>query len=89
VDARAQEKRFLWEISEAVTRLCPVFPGEHRRKLDREQYDTAEFVDKLTHQGCLAPSIPEKLGSYRAAAAGTNLFRGHVGTRGLGPARST
>jgi hypothetical protein len=87
VAARAQEKRSHQEIRKAVSRLCRLFPGEHRRKLDREQTDATELVDKLTHQGGSVLSILKEFDAYRAGPITTDLIRDHVDTRDSGQVR--
>src|SRR6201986_3972622 len=50
------------DIREAVAKLCPQFPGEYWRKLDREMAYPKAFVDALTEAGYLSVLIPEEYG---------------------------
>ena len=57
----------LREIREAVTTLCPAFPGEYWRRLDRDRIYPTEFVQAMTEAGYLGVLIPQDFGGTESA----------------------
>lgn len=45
-----------------IDRICADFPDEYWRKLDEQRAYPEEFVEALTHTGCLGALIPETYG---------------------------
>ena len=50
------------DIRDAVAKLCGPFPGEYRRRLDREMADPTEFVKALAEAVWLSGLILDEYG---------------------------